>query len=120
MLLCPSGTPTELLSCLTLTLAQAEYPRVIAGPFRCASGKVTLEGTEETDVDRDFDVPRCDYKLTAAQAVIGGGEERIDLFVKPVSVRLMQSSIVVADQMLSPPEPLIETPGIAGDNTSCC
>ena len=92
---------------------QAEYERVIAVPFRSGSGKVTIEGPEEMDADRVFDVPSGDYRLTAAQTIIGD-DERIDLFFEPVAAPLKQSSIIVADEMLNPPEPLIETSGIAG------
>jgi hypothetical protein len=93
---------------------QTEYERVIFVPFRSASGKVTVEGPEDMDVDRAFDMPRGDYKLTAAQAIISDDEERIDLFFEPVSEPLKQSSIIGADEVLNPPEPLIETAGIAG------
>jgi len=93
---------------------QSDYERVISVPFRSVSGKVTVEGPEELDVDRAFEMPCGDYKLTAAQAIVGEDEERIDLFFEPVSAPLNGSSILVADEMLNPPEPLIETAGIAG------
>lgn len=93
---------------------QAEYERVIEVPFCSVSGKVTVEGPEEMDADRVFGVPSGYYKLTAAQAVIGDDEERIDLYFESVAAPLKQSSIIVADEMLNPPESLIETSGIAG------
>jgi hypothetical protein len=93
---------------------RADYERVIAVPFYSGSGKVTVEGPEEMDAERVFDVPIGNYKLTAAQTVIGETEERIDLFFESVATPLKHSSIIVADEMLHPPEPLIETSEIAG------
>lgn len=93
---------------------QSDYERVISVPFRSVSGKVIVEGPEELDVDRAFEMPCGDYKLTAAQATVGEDEERIDLFFEPVSAPIKGSAILVADEMLNPPEPLIETAGIAG------
>jgi hypothetical protein len=93
---------------------QSDYERVISVPFRSVSGKVTVEGPEELDVDRAFEMPSGDYRLTAAQAIVGEREERIDLFFEPVSTPLGESSILVAGEMLNPPDLLIETAGIAG------
>jgi hypothetical protein len=112
------GTPLEFGNAdVVVTVGayrpEAQYERVIAVPFRSVSGKVTIEGPEEMDVDRPFDLPRGDYKLTAAQVTFSDDEERIDLFFDPVATPLKQSAIVIADEMLSPSEPLIETAGIA-------
>lgn len=93
---------------------ELQYERVITVPFRSASGRVTVEGPEEMDVERDFELPSGDYRLTAAQTVIGDDEERIDLFFEPVTTPLKHSIIVIADEMLTPPESLIETAEIAG------
>jgi hypothetical protein len=93
---------------------QPDYERVISVPFRSVSGRLTVEGPEELDVDRAFEMPRGDYNLTAAQVIVGEDEERIDLFFEPVSAPINESSILVADEMLNPPEPLIESAGIAG------
>ena len=90
------------------------YERVICVPFYCASGKVTVEGPEETDVDRTFNLPVGNYRLTSAQVIVCEDEERIDLFFEPVSAPLNQSSILVADKILAPFTPLIETSEIAG------
>ncbi len=113
------GTPLEFGNAEVIVTFEAYRPneqheRVIAVPFRCVSGKVTVEGPDELDVERAFDVPCGDYKLTAAQVVIGDEEERIELFFESVSEPLEQSSIIVADEMLNPPEPLLESSAIAG------
>ena len=94
--------------------AQSDYERVISVPFRSVSGKVTVEGPEEFEVNRAFEMPCGDYKLTAAQAIVGEDEERIDLFFEPVFAPINGSAILVADEMLKPQEALIETAGRAG------
>jgi hypothetical protein len=88
-------------------LPQVEYEQVISVPFRSDSGKLMVDGPEEMDADRVFAVPIGDYKLTAAQTIIGN-DERIDLFFESVVAPLKHSSVIVADEMLNPPEPLIE------------
>jgi hypothetical protein len=95
-------------------LPDDDYVRVIEVPFRCVSGKVIIEGPEETDVNRVFDMPCGDYRLTAAQVLIGNDEEQIDLFFEALAEPLGQSFIIIADEMLNPPELLIETSSIAG------
>jgi len=45
----------------------------------------------------------------------GDEEEVIDLFFELLAKPLEQSSILLADEALNPPSPLIETAGIAGE-----
>ena len=92
---------------------QVEYDRVIVVPFRCVSDKVVVEGPDEQGLDRAIDVPRGDYRLAAAQQVLSEQRERIDLYFERVSSPIECSAIIVADDKLSPPEPLIETARIA-------
>lgn len=93
---------------------QGMYERVISVPFHCLSGKVTIEGPEEIDMDRVFNIPQGNYRLTAAQVSIGDDKEQIDLFFEQALAPLKQSVILVADELINPPRPLIETAGIAG------
>jgi hypothetical protein len=91
-----------------------EYERVIAVPFVVTSGKVIVDGPEETNVERSFDLPVGNYRLVAAQRVVGDEDEIIDLFVEQ-SVEFSERSVVlVADDGLNPPTPLVETAEIAG------
>lgn len=92
-----------------------EYQRVIAVPFRVTSGKVVVEGPEETIVERSVSLPLGNYRLVAAQYVTGHDREIIDLYFEPLSRSLEQSAILVADEALSPPTPLIETASVAGE-----
>jgi hypothetical protein len=93
-----------------------EYERVIAVPFLVTSGKVIVEGPEETKSERSFSLPAGNYRLLAAQRVTGDEEEVIDLFFEPLTKPLEQSTILVADGALNPPTPLLETAGIAGES----
>lgn len=93
------------------------YERVIAVPFFVASGTVVVEGPEEAGPKRCFKANPGSYRLTAAQLVLLGAEEaeRIDLFFDELEEPVPSSVIVVADAALSPPHPLLETAGIAGE-----
>jgi len=114
------GTPLEFGHAdVSITVGpykpQEEYERVISVPFLSSSGKVTVEGPDEMGVDRAFDLPPGNYRLTAAQIITSDDEELIDLFFEPLEAPLKHSTIVIADEMLNPPDPLIETAGIAGE-----
>lgn len=95
---------------------EKEYERVIAVPFLVTSGKVIVEGPEETKPERSFSLPAGNYRLVAAQRVTGDEEEVIDLFFEPLTKPLEQSSILVADSALIPPTPMHETAEIAGES----
>lgn len=92
-----------------------EYKRVIAVPFCVTSGTVIVEGPEETKPERNFALRVGNYRLVAAQRVIGDEEEAIDLFFEPLAKPLERSAILVADEALNPLTTLIETAGIAGE-----
>jgi len=94
---------------------QQEYQRAIAVPFRVTSGKVLVDGPEETTVERIVTLPAGHYRLIAAQCVTGDDEEVIDLYFEPLARALEQSAILVADDALDPPTPLIETAKVAGE-----
>ena len=91
---------------------RGRYERVIAVPFLVASGRVNVDGPEETDLERGFELPLGNYRLVAAQRVTGDDEEAIDLFFELLTKPLERSSILVADEALNPPTPLIETAGV--------
>jgi hypothetical protein len=92
-----------------------EYERVIAVPFLVTSGKVIVEGPEETKPERHFALLPGNYRLVAAQRVTGDEEEVIDLFFEPLTKPLERSAVLVADEALNPPTPLLETAGVAGE-----
>jgi len=94
---------------------QQGYQRVIAVPFRVTSGKVVVDGPEETAVERSVSLPPGQYRLVAAQHITGEEEEAIDLYFEPLTKALERSTILVADHALNPPTPLIETAKIAGE-----
>jgi hypothetical protein len=90
------------------------YERVIAVPFAVVSGKIIVDGPEETETgrERNFTLPPGNYRLVAAQRVTGDEAEAIDLFFESVSAPL---AILVADSALNPPTPLLETAQVAGE-----
>jgi hypothetical protein len=94
---------------------QQEYERVIAVPFRVTSGKIVVEGPEETTVERSIILPPGHYRLVAAQHATGEDEEAIDLYFEQLPKALERSAILVADGALNPSTPLIETAKVAGE-----
>lgn len=92
---------------------EEEYGRVIAVPFLVTSGKVIVEGPEETKPERNIALPPGNYRLVAAQRVTGDEEEVIDLFFEPLTKPLERSAVLVADEAMNPPTPLLETAGVA-------
>jgi hypothetical protein len=95
---------------------RGEYDRVIAVPFFVTSGKVTVEGPEETKPERNVLLPLGNYRLVAAQRVTGDEQETIDLFFEHLSEPLDRSAVLVADCALNPPTSLLETAGVAGED----
>ena len=91
------------------------YDRVIAVPFLVTSGRVAVSGPEETNVERSFAIPPGNYRLIAAQRVTSDDEEIVDLFFETHVQALQRSSVLVADDALSPPSSLVETAEIAGE-----
>ena len=94
---------------------EQEYQRAIAVPFQVTSGKVVVEGPEETTVERAVSLPPGHYRLVAAQHVTGDDKEVIDLYFEPLTEALESSAILVADEALTPSTPLIETAKVAGE-----
>jgi len=94
------------------------YDRVIAVPFLVTSGKVVVEGPEETKPERNVVLPPGTYRVTAAQRVTGDEQQAIDLFFERLSEPLERSAVLVADCALNPPTPLLETAGVAGEDLS--
>jgi len=89
------------------------YERVIAVPFVVSTGRVVVDGPEEINIGRLFELPPGNYQIVAAQRVVGDEEELIDLFVEKVDEPLRNSKVIVADALLNPPVHLVETAEIA-------
>jgi hypothetical protein len=94
-----------------------DYERVIAVPFTVVSGKVIVDGPEESETgrERNFTLPSGNYRLVAVQRVTGDENEAIDLFFEPLGEALERSAVLVADDGLNPPTPLLETAAVAGE-----
>ena len=97
-------------------VSKGEYVRVIAVPFVVESGVVVVEGPEEIGTERTIKLPSGNYLLVAAQAMAGEEEEAIDLFFERVPQPVQHSQILVRDDKLDPPSPLIEAAEVAGES----
>ena len=95
--------------------AKESYERVIAVPFCAKTSTVIVEGPEEFKTERMVTLEPGNYRLVAAQQVIDEDNEVIDLFFEPLEESLNRSEILVADEVLTPPDTLMETSEIAGD-----
>jgi hypothetical protein len=88
-----------------------EHTRVIEVPFDVSSGEVVVGGPEEFPVkpERVFHLPKGHYRLVAAQAMTDEEQEEIDLYFEKLAEPLATSRIVIADEAMRPPTPLLET-----------
>jgi len=91
------------------------YERVVAVPFLVTSGKIIVDGPEETNVERTFALSPGSYRLVAAQCVKGDEEEDVVLFFEPLAKPLDRSAVLLVDDMLNPIMPLLETAKVAGE-----
>lgn len=89
------------------------YERVIAVPFFSPTGKIIIGGLMEIYIAHVVFCPRGHYKLYVAQSVSDGSDdvEDIDVFFSPQEVPCQRSEVLIADEGLEPPEPLLEDAG---------
>src|SRR5262249_15133704 len=73
---------------------QEDHVRAIAVPFLVTSGTVIVDGPEETDMERRVVIAPGNYRLVAAQRMVGNDDEAIDLFFEPLTRPLEHSTIV--------------------------
>lgn len=86
------------------------YERVISVPIELSSGEVAIEGPEDDlEGQRFVNMDSGHYRLTAAQLVTGENHEKIDLFFEKLNEPLKASRIVIGDEALHPPSPLLES-----------
>ncbi len=86
-----------------------DHERVIEVPIEVSSGEVVVGGPEEYPNKHIVKVPKGHYRLVAAQTVTGDEREAIDLYFERLAEPLARSRIVVADDVLDPPSPLLES-----------
>jgi hypothetical protein len=86
-----------------------DHERVIEVPIEVSSGEVVVGGPEEYPNKHIVKVPKGHYRLVAAQTVTGDDREAIDLYFERLTEPLGKSRIVVADDVLDPPSPLLES-----------
>jgi hypothetical protein len=89
------------------------HERVIAVPFSVFTGKIMVDGPEEVGIARTFGLPLGNYRIVAAQRLVGGGEELVELFAEKLDDALGESRVIIADDLLNPPVRLVETAEIA-------
>jgi hypothetical protein len=93
--------------------AGIQHERVIEVPLEVRSGEIMIAGPEEMGSEQILDVPIGHYRLTAAQRVSGDDREVIDLYLEWLAEPITRSRIIVADDALRPPSPLVESVDVA-------
>ena len=86
-----------------------DHERVIEVPFEVSSGDVIVAGPEEFDDTRIVKLAKAHYRLVVAQTVTAEDREMIDLYFEKLEKPITTSRIIVADEALHPPSPLLET-----------
>jgi competence protein J (ComJ) len=92
---------------------RSNYERVIEVPIEVLSGEVVVGGPEEHPNQHIVKLPGGYYRLVAAQTVTGDDREAIDLYFEKLAKPLAHSRILVADHVLDPASPLLESVEIA-------
>jgi hypothetical protein len=85
------------------------FERVIAVPFRVITGSIVVAGPEELRPQRSITVPIGNYRLVAAQRVVGDEEEALNLFFEELKVPSSISEILKSDVSLRISGELLET-----------
>lgn len=91
---------------------EMNHDRAISTPFKSPTGKILIEGPEESNTNRYIELEPGFYNLTAAQKVVDYCEE-IELFFEKVIEPNSHSMIIIADDELDPPDELKEYAEIA-------
>ena len=89
------------------------HERVIEVPLEVSSGEVVIGGPEEYPNKHFVKMVNGHYRLVAAQTVTADDREGIDLYFEKLTAPLAKSRIVVADDVLDPPNPLLENVEVA-------
>lgn len=85
------------------------YERVLAAPLEIRSGSIAIDGPEEASGTRQIRVGSGHYRVTIAQRCYSDTAEEIQIWLEKVDVPIQRSELLVVDDMLDPPTPLVET-----------
>jgi hypothetical protein len=92
---------------------RGDHERVIEVPIEVSSGQVVIGGPEEYPNRHVVTLANGHYRVVSAQTVTGDDREAIDIYFEKLSAPLATSRIVVADDMLDPPNPPLENADVA-------
>jgi hypothetical protein len=85
------------------------YERVLALPLELRSGLLAVDGPEEHPIARWCPAAPGYYRVLIAQRTIEDEREDIAISLERLATRLDRSEVLIADDALDPPTPLIET-----------
>lgn len=85
------------------------YERVVAVPLEVKSGAVAIDGPEETPGIRKHQVANGHYRATIGQRRSDDDQEEITVWLEKVDVPMQRSELLVVDDALDPPTPLVES-----------
>jgi Competence protein J (ComJ) len=86
-----------------------DFERILLVPLEITGGGVCVDGPEEQPCTRRINIESGHYRLTIAQRVTDETHEDISLWFERADIPLRRSQILVADGLLEPEYPLLET-----------
>jgi hypothetical protein len=93
--------------------AMGHHERVVEVPLSVSSGEIVIAGPEDTQNEHLVQLAPGHYRLVVAQTVTAEDREAIALHFERLAEPLLHSRIVVCDDALAPPDPLVETVDVA-------
>lgn len=88
--------------------SDAQDERVIQVPFSTTSSKVTIGGLPGMHPVVTISLWKGDYRLVAAQHVLNEDSIAVSVYFERCDQPLLKSQILLADDRLTPPIPLLE------------
>ena len=85
------------------------YDRVLSVPLEIKGGALAIDGPEEEPGKREFRVANGHYRATIAQKYRDDDHEEVAIWLERVDVPVRRSELLVVDEALDPPMPLLET-----------
>jgi hypothetical protein len=97
---------------VTLVLGRPDlssFERAVGVPLEIKSGAIAVDGPDEDPGIRRVPIKNGHYRAVIAQRRIDESAEVIRIWLEKVDVPVIRSELLIADNDLDPPSPLVET-----------
>jgi hypothetical protein len=85
------------------------YDRVLSVPLEIRSGAIAIDGPEEPPGIRKSQLVTGHYRATIGQKYLDDAQEEVAIWLEKIDVPIQRSELLVVDEALDPPTPLLET-----------